>query len=95
MNFNDPEAHFNLGNALVHAGTPEKAVEHYRQAIRLRPDFAVAYYSLALAYADLRQSSAAIAAAQKALELSRSQNQPELARQIEDWLNSYRAGLSK
>jgi tetratricopeptide (TPR) repeat protein len=95
LNSNDAEAHFNLANALGHSGKPERAVEHYRQAIRLKPDFAAAYYSLALAYADLRQSSAAVAAGQKALELSRSQKQPELTKQIGDWLDSYRAQVSK
>ncbi len=90
----DPEAHFSLGNALVHLGRLQEAIEHYRQALSLKPDYTNAYSNLALTYAGLRQSSAAIAAAQKALELARAQGQSQQAGQIENWLNSYRAGLS-
>ncbi|MGA2799130.1 MAG: tetratricopeptide repeat protein [Thermoguttaceae bacterium] len=66
---------------------------HYQQALRLNPDLINAYYNLALAYARLQQSSEAVAAARKGLELARSAGQANLAKQIEDWLNSYRAGL--
>jgi hypothetical protein len=42
----------------------------------------------------MHESSEAIAMAEKALELARSQGQTELAEKIEKWLNSYRASLS-
>ena len=93
LKHDDPEAHFNLGNSLVHMGRLQEAIDHYRQAVRLKPGYINAYSNLALIYANLGQSSEAIAAAQKALELARSQGKTEQARQIEDWLNSYRAGL--
>lgn len=35
----DPVAHANQGWALLHAGQPKKAMEHFREALRLRPDF--------------------------------------------------------
>ena len=89
------DAHNNLGIALLKTGRPEEAIEHFKESLRIKPDFIVAYKNLALAYASVHQSSEAIAAAEKALELARSQGQPSLARQIEDWLNSYRASLSK
>jgi hypothetical protein len=60
----------------------------------LKPTYTEVYYYMALAYASLHQSSNAIAAAQKALELARSQGKTPLAKQIEDWLNAYRASLS-
>jgi hypothetical protein len=53
------------------------------------------YFNLALAYAKMQQSSEAIAAAQKGLELARSKGQQAQAEKIEKWLNSYRANLSK
>jgi tetratricopeptide (TPR) repeat protein len=86
------QAQNNLGGALVQAGRPGEAIEHFRQALRLKPQFTDAYYNLALAYAGTHQSSEAVAAAGKALELARSQGQTVLARQIEDWLESYSAG---
>jgi tetratricopeptide (TPR) repeat protein len=87
------EVHFNLGLALVQIGRPAEAVKHYREFLRFSPDSAKAYHNLALAYAAMRESTQAIDASMKALELARSDGQTALARQIEDWLDSYRAGL--
>jgi tetratricopeptide (TPR) repeat protein len=45
-------AHYNLG--VLIAGTPgrmEEAIQHYREAARLKPDYAMAHYNLALALA--------------------------------------------
>jgi protein O-mannosyl-transferase len=67
------EAHNNLGVALVEAGRPQEAIEHYRRALALNPDFATFYCNLALAYAKMQRYSEAIGAAQKGLELARSQ----------------------
>jgi tetratricopeptide (TPR) repeat protein len=89
-----PEAHNNLGIALFQTDRSEEAIEHFKQVLRLRPEDINAYNNLASAYASIHQSSEAVAAAQKALELARSQGQPALARQIENWLKAYRAGLS-
>jgi protein O-mannosyl-transferase len=86
------QAHNNLGGALVQAGRSGEAIEYFRKAVSLRPQFADAYYNLALAYAGVHQSKEAVAAAGKALELARAQGQTALARQIENWLNSYSAG---
>ena len=90
----NPEAQNNLGLALVKTGRPKEAIEHYRQALMLKPDFTMAYYNMALAYARMRQPSEAIVAAQKALEIANSRQQTALVKQIENWLNSYRASLS-
>ena len=43
-------AHYNLG--VLIAGTPgrtDEAIQHYREAVRLKPDYAMAHYNLALA----------------------------------------------
>ena len=89
----DPQANYNLGNDLAHIGRPERAIDHYRQAIRLKPEFIDACVNLALTCAGVHRSSEAIAAAQRAVDLARSQGQAERAGQIENWLNSYRASL--
>lgn len=44
------ETHYNLGVALIATNEYEEAQEALKNAIKLKPDFADAYYSLALAY---------------------------------------------
>lgn len=88
------DAHYNLGIALGILGRPQEAIEHYRQAIRLKPEFPEAYANLARAYANTNQPAEALATAQKALDKARSLGLMALAKQIEDWLNNYRASLS-
>ena len=88
------DAYNDLGIALSKAGRQQEAVENYEQALLLKPDFTGAYCNLAMAYAKMRRPAEAIDAAQKGLELARRQRQNEQAKQIEDWLNAYRANLS-
>ncbi len=90
-----PQVQNNLGNALVDAGRLPEAIEHYEQALRLKPDYVKAYSNLALAYAQTNRPDQAVAAAQKAIDLARSQGQTALAKQLEDWLKSYRDSPSK
>jgi protein O-mannosyl-transferase len=95
QNPNDAETHKNLGNALLQTDRPNEAIEQFKQALQIKPDYTGAYFLLASAYARVNQSDEAIAAAQKALNLARSKKQTELARQIDDWLNTYqRRGTS-
>ncbi|MGD0382723.1 MAG: tetratricopeptide repeat protein [Thermoguttaceae bacterium] len=89
------EAHNNLAIALLKTGRPQEAIEHYQKVLRLKPDSPEIHFNLALAYANMRQSSKAFAEAQKAVELAQSQGNSPLVKQIEDWLNSYHASLSK
>jgi len=88
------EVHNSLGRALANAGRLQEAFDHFQQALQLKPEFINVYYNLALVYAKMQQSSQAVAAAQKGLELARSSGQTNLAKQIDDWLNSYRVKLS-
>jgi protein O-mannosyl-transferase len=85
------DAHNNLGVVLVQKGNLIEAIEHFKQAVLFKPDYINPYKNLALVYAMLKQPSQAVAAAQKALEIARSQEQAAEAAQIENWLNSYRA----
>jgi tetratricopeptide (TPR) repeat protein len=68
---------------------PHEAIEHFKQALQIKPDYVGAYFLMAMAYANINQPSEALTAAQKALDLARAEKQTALARQIEDWLNSY------
>ncbi|MGD0383754.1 MAG: tetratricopeptide repeat protein [Thermoguttaceae bacterium] len=87
------EAYNNLGIAFFETGQPREAIEHYNQALKWKPDYTEVYYNLALAYSELYQPSEAEAAARKALKLARDQGSTAQAEQIENWLNSYRAGV--
>ena len=91
---NSFDTHNNLGVILVKTDRPWEAIKHFKQALEINPDYIDAWSNLALVYAITHQSSEAVAAAEKALELTRSQGMTEKAKQIENWLNSYRAGLS-
>ncbi len=92
---NDAQTHNNLAAALNALGQYPQAIKHLELALRLKPDYTEAYANLIVAYAETNRSSEAIATAQKALGLARLKGQMELAKQIEDWLKSYRAGPSK
>jgi protein O-mannosyl-transferase len=89
---NYSDAHNNLGVVLVQTGKLSEAIEQFKQAVLFKPDYINPYKNLALVYAILKQPSQAVAAAQNALEIARSQEQAAEATQIENWLNTYRAG---
>ena len=93
FNLNLPQIHNNMGIAYRAIGQHRKAIEHFQQAVLLKPDYLAAYNNLAFTYAQTNQSAEAVAAAQKALDLARSKGQTAQAKQIEDWLDSHRAGL--
>jgi Flp pilus assembly protein TadD len=42
LDSNDAQAHYNLGNALIHAHDLAAARAEFSEAVRLRPDFAAA-----------------------------------------------------
>ncbi len=69
----------------------EEAAEQFHKVLQLEPDDAATYANLTKTFAALHRSSDAIATAQHALDLARTQGQKELAQQIEDWLKQYRA----
>jgi type IV pilus assembly protein PilF len=60
----------NLGWAYYKKGNLPRAIEYYRRALGMKPDFGLAYYNSGLAYRDQKQEDRAIAAFQKAAELA-------------------------
>jgi len=65
----DAQAYFQLGLALMGLGRHREEVEAYRQAIRLKADFATAYANLSIAQDRLHDGRAAIRAALQARRL--------------------------
>lgn len=61
--------HYNLANLLAGQGRLEEAVRHFRSAIRLKPDYAVAYNNLGLALARQGDRSGAMVCYRKAIRL--------------------------
>ena len=59
-----PEAHVNMGFALLGAGEPAAAADFFNSATDLRPSLHNAYYGLALAERDIGNDKAALAAMQ-------------------------------
>lgn len=51
--FTDANEAISVGDKLFDASANEKAIEAYRQAVKLNPDFADAYFKLGLAYSQL------------------------------------------
>src|SRR5262249_27730472 len=85
------EAHNNLGNVLQQAGRYQEAIEHYKSALELDQHYAQASMGLALAYSKIDRVNEAIVAGEQAEKLEQSAGQTEFAKQINDWLQTYRA----
>lgn len=66
----DAAAAFQKAQDLKRAGDVAAAIENYKRAIELHPDFPTAYRMLGYAYFQTNQLDAAIAAYEKAVELS-------------------------
>jgi S1-C subfamily serine protease/cytochrome c-type biogenesis protein CcmH/NrfG len=65
----NPAVWFALGYMYGTSGNHEAAIKHYRTAIALKPDFAVAYYNIGINYTALKQYSNAIAAFKRSITL--------------------------
>jgi Flp pilus assembly protein TadD len=63
------EAHNNLGNALRDKGDHDRAIVKYREAIRLKPDYAEAHNNLGLALGGMGELDGAIAEYREAIRL--------------------------
>ncbi len=65
----NPRARMHLGNALLKEGRTEEAIESYRQALRLDPDYYTAHYNLGNVMAGRRKVEEAYAYFRRALEI--------------------------
>jgi Flp pilus assembly protein TadD len=61
--------HYNLGNSLVAAKRTEEAVAHFREAVRIKPDYAKAYNNLGSTLLLLGRVDEAVAGFRRALEI--------------------------
>jgi protein O-GlcNAc transferase len=66
---NDPLACFHLGSRLASAGKLEEAIAAFRQAIRIKPDFAEAHGNLGSLLLDVGRIDEAVAANREAIRL--------------------------
>lgn len=57
----------NLGFAYYKKGDRPKAIEYYKKALAMKPDFGLAYYNLGLVYKDNKQTEEAIVAMRSAV----------------------------
>ena len=77
-----------LGIALAMSGQLTEALEAFQQVVQARGDNIEAHFNLAMVYERLNRHAEAVAAANRALQLARAQNQLQLQEQIKSWLNS-------
>jgi tetratricopeptide (TPR) repeat protein len=80
---NSPVAENNLGEALARQGKPAAAIEHYRQALKARPDYADAHYNWGAALARQGRLAAAIEHYREALTI-----RPNYAEALNNWGNA-------
>ena len=73
---NDSAVRFNLGTALFNKGDYRVAADSYREAIRLKPDFAHAHYNLGMSLLRLNENTSAQTGFDEARLLDSTLNPP-------------------
>lgn len=91
-NPDNAQAHNNLGNVYLQSGNVPEAITQYEATLKLQLNKPRTWANLAQAYAAANRSHDAIAAAQKAIEIARSQGDRNLAENVDNWLNGYQHG---
>ena len=69
-NPNDPDAHYNIGNAFQEKGNLDTAISHYYEVLKLTPNDPDAHYTLANALQEKEDLSSAISHYNTVLELT-------------------------
>ena len=75
-----PEAHVDMGYALLGLGRAKEALDSFDGATALRPDQANAYYGMALAYEASGDLATATGAMRSYLHLARNESEAHLRR---------------
>lgn len=87
--------HNDLAMELVRIGQTKEAIGEFQRALQLDPNLFESYYNLGLLYGGLNRSADTIALFQKAVDVAKSSNQPAVAEQFQNLLDSYRASLNQ
>jgi len=82
----DPVVRFGHAGAYLDAGQPENAVDEYREAIRLKPDYSAAHRGLGRALERAGRIGEARAAYQQGLEVATRNGDLQTVKEIEVFL---------
>ncbi len=97
LEFDFPErfnAYMNRGNLRIRKGDIEKALSDYEEAIRLKPDFAHAYFNRALFWEMNKKFSSAVADYEKYVELGGGK-QDDSQKAVKEKIKKLKSGLAK
>lgn len=83
------EAYSNLGNVYKERGQLQEAIEHYRHALRLKPDFIDGYINLAAALVAAGDMEGAVQAYVSALQYNPVSNIEVTCRNGQVWVSAH------
>lgn len=82
------EAYSNLGNVYKERGQLQEAIEHYRHALRLKPDFIDGYINLAAALVAAGDMEGAVQAYVSALQYNPVSNIEVVQQNLKVWVRN-------
>ncbi|MGF1603997.1 MAG: tetratricopeptide repeat protein [Thermosynechococcaceae cyanobacterium] len=87
----NPEIYYNRAVAHYSVGHPKLALDDFDHAIQLQPTMAEAYANRSTVRLEAGDAKGAIADGQKAAQLFEQQGEPDLAAEMQDWVNQHEA----